>query len=110
MLRYSALALVMAAVASPAPAQMDWLTPHLDSQRYKNTMDAQRRAREKRRQQGHEGQQARQGPEAGEQRPVTLAERQAAWSRNKAEYRRRMLHEGPRAADRWLDQIVLAER
>lgn len=37
-------------------------------------------------------------------RPLSLAERQAAWSRNKTEYRRRMLRDGPAAADRWLDQ------
>lgn len=41
---------------------------------------------------------------AAKERPLTLAERQAAWSRNKAEYRRRVVQEGQPAADRWLDQ------
>ena len=37
-------------------------------------------------------------------RPITLAERQAAWSANKAEYRRRLVRDGQASADRWLDQ------
>lgn len=37
-------------------------------------------------------------------RPLTLAERQAAWSANKAEYRRRLVRDGQASADRWLDQ------
>lgn len=39
---------------------------------------------------------------------VSMAERQAAWPRNKDEYRRRMLRDGPAAADRWLDEQVRA--
>ena len=35
--------------------------------------------------------------------PLTLAERQAAWSTHKAEYRRRLLRDGQVSADRWLD-------
>ena len=35
--------------------------------------------------------------------PLTLAERQAAWSTHKAEYRRRLLRDGQASADRWLD-------
>lgn len=35
--------------------------------------------------------------------PLTLAERQAAWSTHKTEYRRRLLRDGQVSADRWLD-------
>ena len=35
--------------------------------------------------------------------PLTLAERQAAWSTHKTEYRRRLLRDGQASADRWLD-------
>lgn len=38
------------------------------------------------------------------ERPLTLAERQAAWSNNKAEYRRRLVRDGQASADRWLEQ------
>lgn len=41
---------------------------------------------------------------------VTLAERQAAWNANKAEYRRRVAKDGQKSADRWLDQQVIAAR
>lgn len=43
-------------------------------------------------------------------RPLTLAERQAAWSEHKAEYRRRLLRDGRAGADRWLDAQALAAR
>src|SRR5690606_5958235 len=43
-------------------------------------------------------------------RPLALAERQAAWNANKAEYRRRIANDGQRSADRWLDQQALAMR
>lgn len=37
-------------------------------------------------------------------RPLTLAERQAAWSKNKEEYQNRLLRDGQASADRWLDE------
>lgn len=43
-------------------------------------------------------------------RAPTLAERQAAWNANKAEYRRRLAADGQRSADRWLDRQALAMR
>src|SRR3546814_9742601 len=43
-------------------------------------------------------------PRTTPSRQVSQAERQAAFSRNKAEYRRRMLRDGPAAANRWLDE------
>jgi len=43
-------------------------------------------------------------------RPLTLAERQAAWSGNKAEYRRRVAQDGQASADRWLDGQARAKR
>src|SRR3546814_8947982 len=39
---------------------------------------------------------------------VSATQRQAALSRNRTEYRRRMLQDGPSAADRWLDQQARA--
>ena len=41
---------------------------------------------------------------------LTLAERQAAWSAHKNEYRRRLLRDGQASADRWLDAQALASR
>lgn len=35
---------------------------------------------------------------------LTLAERQALWSGNKAEYRRRLARDGQASADRWLNE------
>src|SRR5690606_23380489 len=49
-------------------------------------------------------------PDAASGRPLTLAERQAAWNDHKAEYRRRVAQDGQRSADRWLDQQALAKR
>ncbi len=48
--------------------------------------------------------------EAATARPLTLAERQAAWSANKEEYRRRAARDGQASADRWLDRQALAAR
>lgn len=47
---------------------------------------------------------------AAASKPVTLAERQAAWSANKAEYRRRLVSDGQRSADRWLEEQARAKR
>lgn len=56
-------------------------------------------------------QQQRQAqPTATTGRPLTVAERQAAWSSNKAEYRRRVVRDGQANADRWLDQQAHAMR
>lgn len=87
--------------ASPVPAKAQWLNPTLDSQRWDNLRKHQQRQRQRAQQQHRQGQQSAR---------VTLAERQSAWSRNKAEYRRRMLRDGTASADRWLDGIVLANR
>jgi hypothetical protein len=87
--------------AGPAPAEAQWLQPHLDSQRWSNLQKHQQRQRQRAQQKRKHAQPAGR---------VTLAERQAAWSRNKAEYRRRMLRDGPASADRWLDSLVLARR
>src|SRR3546814_10983009 len=43
-------------------------------------------------------------PRTTPSRQVSQAERQAAFSRTKAEYRRRMLRDGPAAANRSLDE------
>lgn len=77
----------------PATAQMDWLTPHLEAKRHDNV-----RKRQPTRQQ------------ATANRRFSMAERQAAWSRHKSEYGRKLMSEGPQGADRWLDQQILAGR
>jgi hypothetical protein len=87
------------ATSQPAPAQ--WLNPALDAQRWDNLRKHQQRQRQRAQQKHKQGQQSSR---------VTLAERQAAWSRNKAEYRRRMLRDGPASADRWLDGVARAGR
>ncbi|HEY0622209.1 hypothetical protein [Sphingomonas sp.] len=92
---------VMLFASPPAPAAAQWLNPTLDAQRWDNLRKHQQRQRQRAQQKHRQGQQSAR---------VTLAERQAAWSRNKAEYRRRMLRDGPASADRWLDGIVLANR
>lgn len=48
--------------------------------------------------------QDRSGAAETRARPLTLAERQSAWSSNKAEYRRRLVRDGQASADRWLEQ------
>jgi len=52
------------------------------------------------------GEPARSAPD----RPLTTAERQAAWSLHKAEYRRRLLRDGQASADRWLDSQARTTR
>lgn len=88
-------------LATPQPGFAQWLNPTLDSQRWDNLRKHQQRQRQRAQQKHRQGQQSSR---------VTLAERQAAWSRNKSEYRRRMLRDGTASADRWLDGIVLANR
>ena len=44
------------------------------------------------------------------ERALTIAERQAAWSQNKTEYRRRVAQDGQASADRWLDGQARAMR
>lgn len=51
---------------------------------------------------------AQQRDIAATARPLTLAERQAAWSSNKDEYRRRVASDGQASADRWLDEQARA--
>lgn len=41
---------------------------------------------------------------------VSPAERHAAWSANRAEYRRRLLESGKVSADKWLDGVIIASR
>lgn len=88
-------------LAPPAPAAAQWLNPTLDAQRWDNLRKHQQRQQQRARQKRKVGQPAGR---------VSQAERQSAWSRNKAEYRRRMLRDGTASADRWLDSIVLANR
>jgi hypothetical protein len=85
-------------------ASAQWLDPTLDSQRWANLRKHQQEQAKK------AAEQRKRGGRADDAKPVTLAERQAAWSQNKAEYRRRMLRDGPASADRWLDSIVRASR
>ncbi|HKX89894.1 MAG TPA: hypothetical protein VJM13_11835 [Sphingopyxis sp.] len=80
-----------------------WLEPHLDSQRWSNLRKHQQ-------EQAKKAAEQRKRSGAVDTRPVTLAERQAAWSQNKAEYRRRLLRDGQASADRWLDGLVRASR
>jgi short subunit dehydrogenase-like uncharacterized protein len=98
-------------IALPSPAAAQWLGPHLDAQRYDNLRRHQQRQAERRRQERQGQQQQQQGQQ--QQQPTTsftMAQRQEAWSRHKAEYRRIMLQQGMAAADRWLDQQLLAGR
>jgi len=86
-------------------AQAQWLGPYLDAQRWSNLREHQQRQSAK----ANTRNQAKT-PATRSSRPLTMAERQAAWSRNKAEYRQRMLRDGQASADRWLDSVALASR
>lgn len=96
----SAVAMAVFFGPTPAMAQMDWLSPHLENQRHDNIRRHQQRTVAKR---SADTAQSRQTPAR-----ITMAQRQSAWSRHKAEYRRRLLREGQAGADRWLDQQILA--
>jgi hypothetical protein len=102
-MRYATLATCAAVLlfAVPAPVEAQWLGPTLDAQRWDNLRKHQQRQRQRAQQK------RRTARPTGR---VTQAERQAAWSRNKAEYRRRMLRDGPASADRWLDGVVRQRR
>ncbi|HET6523931.1 hypothetical protein [Sphingopyxis sp.] len=84
-------------------AAAQWLEPQLDSQRWANLRKHQQEQAKKAAEQRKRGR-------PDDTKPVTLAERQAAWSRNKREYRQRLLRDGQTSADRWLDSIVRANR
>lgn len=99
--KFLAIGAAVMLFAGSVPAQAQWLNPTLDAQRWDNLRKHQQRQRQRAQQKHRQGQ-----PSAR----VTLAERQAAWSRNKAEYRRRMLRDGTASADRWLDGLALANR
>lgn len=103
-MRIAALGLTLFVMTSPAGAQ-DYLGTHVDTvreetlRRHQQDMVTDRAGETKSR---------TSGTAAPSRTKVSQADRQAAWSRNKAEYRRRMLRDGPAAADRWLDQQVRA--
>lgn len=84
-------------------AAAQWLEPQLDSQRWANLRKHQQ-------EQARKAAEQRKHGRPDDAKPVTLAERQAAWSQNKSEYRRRMLRDGQASADRWLDNIVRTNR
>jgi hypothetical protein len=58
----------------------------------------------------HAQQQRQHQSTATSERPLTVAERQAAWSSHKVEYRRRLARDGQASADRWLDSQARAMR
>ena len=96
------LALVAGASLFAADAaRAQYLDSFLDAQRWSNLREHQQEQQKKAQQQHN------RAPNA---KPVTLAERQAAWSRNKSEDRRRVVRDGQASADRWLDTIVRAGR
>lgn len=96
-----AAALILSPV--PAAAQMDWLTPHLETKRNDNIRRHQQRT-------AGTGTEAEAAQSQQRDETITMAQRQAAWSRHKAEYRRRLLREGQAGADNWLDQQIRAGR
>lgn len=98
------LGLALLVMASPARAQ-DYLGTHLDTIR-EETMRRHQQDMVTDRTGETESRTTRAS--ASQRSRVSQADRQAVWSRNKAEYRRRMLRDGPAAADRWLDQQAQA--
>src|SRR3546814_13540177 len=91
------IALVLALLATTGPvAAQDYLGTHLDSVRDETLRRHQQdmvtdRPGERR---------SKAPPRTTPSRQVSQAERQAAFSRNKAEYRRRKLPDGPRSEER----------
>lgn len=99
-MRLLGVSLLLLLMTSPAMAQ-DYLGTHLDNIRDDALRGHQQdmvtdRPGERRTRTGR--------PTTSSQARVSQADRQAAWARNKAEYRRRMVRDGPAAADRWLDR------
>ncbi len=91
----------------PIEAEAQWLGPHLEAQRHDNLRKRQQRQHERARAR----QKAKGAPVAGAAAAaISLRERQAAWRADQSEYRQRLLRDGRRSADRWLDQIVLRTR
>lgn len=99
-MRIAVLVLTLFVVTGPVAAQ-DYLGTHLDTVRE----EAMRRHQQD--MVTDRSEETRSRATAASAR-VSQADRQAAWSRNKAEYRRRMLRDGPAAADRWLDEQARA--
>ena len=105
MKRYFIGLAVLVATASPpivASAQ-DTLTPYLESQRWDNVRRTQQ-AQTQRKDAAEEQEPAKTLP------PITMAQRQKAWSRHKAEYRKHLLRSGQKSADAWLDSEIRAGR
>lgn len=82
-----------------------WLNPTLDAQRMDNLRKHQQRQRAKAAAQQNQAQPAVQAA-----RPLTRAERQAAWSIHKTEYQRRAVRDGYPSADRWFEGRARAIR
>lgn len=99
-MRITVLGLALLMVTAPVAAQ-DYLGTHLDTVR-EETM---RRHQQDMSRDRPKETRSKEGTATG---PASLADRQAVWSKNKAEYRRKMLREGPAAADRWLDEQARA--
>ena len=77
---------VLLLIATPASAQ-DYLGSFLQSEQSSRVSELSQKDRNQR---------AKRAP--------TRIQRQTAWSRNKREYRRRLMRDGKQGADRWLDR------
>lgn len=102
-------ALLAALLTMPVTLPAQWLNPSLDAQRWNNLRNHQQKIREDRLK-NQDRQSTETAAQAANRQPLTLAERQTAWSQNKAEYRKRLMSDGKASADRWLDQIAMANR
>lgn len=88
-------------IADAASAQ--WLNSTLDAQRADNLRKHQQRQAQKAAEKQKQPQ-----PKATTPRPLTRAERKAAWSIHEAEYRRRAVRDGYASADRWFEERARA--
>lgn len=105
---FVALLVGSSAVLFPISVQAQWLGPTLDAQRWSRLSKHQQEQRRKAQQRKENG--TIQSSSSTTAPPLTLAERQRAWSSNKTEYQKRLLRDGKPSADRWLDQLALAGR
>ena len=104
-------ALVLLILLAPAPALTQWLGPHLDAQRSGNLRKHQQRIHS--RNAGSEDKTTSKDKAKSEDKAapkLTASERQAAWSRHKTEYRKRLVLDGRKSADSWLERTAVSER
>ncbi len=92
----------------PARAQMDWLTPHLENQRWSNLREHQQRMRERDPTEKPAASTKRNPPAPRPSNATRPESAQAAAKRLEPEYRLRVRRDGKASADAWLKAEAFA--